>query len=95
MNFEPFLLGVIATASITASLFFLKFWRRTRDSLFFAFALAFFIEGINRTALLFVARPNEGSPWIYLVRLLAFLTILAAILHKNYGTNQRRETQES
>jgi hypothetical protein len=34
---------------------------------------------------LFLAKPNEGSPYIYIVRLLAFLLILAAILHKNYG----------
>ena len=80
-----FLLGVIATSSLTAGVFFLKFWRRTRDSLFLAFALAFIIEGLNRIAILTVAHPNEGSPWIYLIRLLAFLLILAAILKKNYG----------
>jgi uncharacterized membrane protein HdeD (DUF308 family) len=80
-----FLLGVIATTSMTAGIFFLKFWTKTRDPLFLAFACAFIIEGFNRAALLTVAHPNEGSPWIYLVRLLAFLLILAAILKKNYG----------
>jgi uncharacterized membrane protein HdeD (DUF308 family) len=80
-----FLLGVIATSSMTAGIFFLKFWKHTRDSLFLAFGLAFIIEGLNRIAVLTVAHPNEGSPWIYLVRLLAFLLILAAILRKNYG----------
>jgi uncharacterized membrane protein HdeD (DUF308 family) len=80
-----FLLGVIATSSITAGIFFLKFWKHTRDSLFLAFGLAFIIEGLNRMAVLTVSHPNEGSPWIYLVRLLAFLLILAAILRKNYG----------
>lgn len=83
-----FLLGVIATSSFTAGIFFLKFWKHTRDSLFLAFGLAFIIEGLNRTAVLTVANPNEGSPWIYLVRLLAFLLILAAILKKNYGGRQ-------
>jgi hypothetical protein len=82
---EAFLLGVIATSSLTASVFFLKFWRKTRDSLFLAFGMAFFVEGLNRCAVLFLAKPNEGSPYIYIVRLLAFLLILAAILHKNYG----------
>lgn len=80
-----FLLGVIATASLTAGVFFLKFWNRTRDSLFLAFGLAFVIEGMNRCAMLMLAKPNEGSPYIYGVRLLAFLIILGAILHKNYG----------
>jgi uncharacterized membrane protein HdeD (DUF308 family) len=82
---EAFLLGIIATSSLTAGFFFLKFWRKTRDSLFLAFGLAFFVEGLNRSAVLFLAKPNEGSPYIYIVRLLAFLLILAAILHKNYG----------
>ena len=57
----------------------------TRDFFFFAFAAFFFMEGANRVALLFFAHPNEGSPWIYLVRLFALLLILGAILHKNYG----------
>ncbi|MGH9727527.1 MAG: DUF5985 family protein [Candidatus Acidiferrales bacterium] len=82
---QGFLLGVIATTSLIAGVFFLKFWRDTRDSLFLAFAIAFIIEGLNRSAVLFAAQPNEGSPWIYLVRLFAFLLILAAIVKKNYG----------
>lgn len=81
----PFLLGVIATSWLIAGVFFFKFWRRTRDSLFLAFGLAFVIEALNRCAMLFLAKPNEGSPYIYGVRLLAFLLILAAILRKNYG----------
>jgi hypothetical protein len=80
---EGFLLGVIVTASLTAGAFFLRFWRQTRDILFLAFAAAFIIEGLNRIGFLFVERPNEGSPTIYLVRLIAFLLILAAIVRKN------------
>lgn len=81
----PFLLGVIAASWLIAGVFFLKFWRKTRDSLFLAFGLAFLIEGVNRCAMLSLEKPNEGSPYIYGVRLLAFLLILAAILRKNYG----------
>ncbi|MGH9516562.1 MAG: DUF5985 family protein [Terriglobales bacterium] len=82
---KEFLLGVIAALSFTAGLFFVRFWRETRDSFFWAFALFFMVEGVNRVALLFMSRPNEGSPWIYVVRLATLLIILAAILHKNYG----------
>jgi uncharacterized membrane protein HdeD (DUF308 family) len=85
---EGFLLGVITTASFVAGIFFLKFWRNTRDSFFLAFAASFLIEGLNRTAILFLDRPNEGSPWIYLVRLLAFLFLLGAIIKKNYGSGR-------
>jgi hypothetical protein len=83
---EGFLLGVIVTTSLTAGVFFLKFWRSTRDKLFLAFAVAFIIEGLNRIGFLFVPQPNEGSPTIYIVRLFAFLTIVAAIVSKNRGT---------
>lgn len=78
-----FLLGIIATASVTAGVFFLRFWRDTRDSLFLAFAIAFLIEGVNRSAMLLLSQPNEGSTWIYLIRFLAFLLILAGIINKN------------
>jgi uncharacterized membrane protein HdeD (DUF308 family) len=80
---DGFLLGIIVTASLAAALFFLKFWKRTRDGLFLAFGAAFLIEGVNRITFLFIEHPNEGSPWIYTVRLLAFLLILAAIVRKN------------
>lgn len=82
---DGFLLGVIATASVTSGFFFLKFWRTTHDSFFLAFAASFLIEGANRFAVLLVDKPSEGSPWTYFIRLLSLLLILAAILKKNYG----------
>jgi hypothetical protein len=82
---EGFLLGIIVTASLTAGGYFLKFWRRTGDQLFLAFAAAFIIEGLNRIGFLFVELPNEGSPIIYTVRFLAFMLILIAIVRKNRG----------
>lgn len=81
--FEGFLLGVIVTASLAASAFFLKFWRQTHDKLFLGFSAAFAIEGINRLAFLFLDNPNEGNPVIYTVRLFSYLLILAAIVNKN------------
>ena len=77
-----FLIGVIVTASFTASLFFLKFWRQTRDPLFLAFGAAFLIEGINRIPRPFVDHA-ESNPSTYVIRGFAFLLILAAILYKN------------
>lgn len=80
---DGFLLGIITTASLTAGAYFFKFWRQTRDVLFLAFSAAFIIEGINRITVLGLDRPNEGHPAIYLVRALAFLLILIAIINKN------------
>lgn len=82
---EGFLLGVIVTSSIVAAAFFWKFWRQTGDMLFLAFAAAFLVEGINRLSFLFIDSPNEGRPAIYVVRLVAFLLIVAAIVRKNWG----------
>lgn len=81
---EAFLLGVIATSSAVAGVFFLRFWKQTRDPFFLAFAASFLIEGLNRAAILFAAQPNQLSPWTYVIRLLSFLLILGAILRKNY-----------
>ena len=82
---KSFLLGVIAMAALTSGLFFLKFWRRTRDPLFLAFAVSFFIDAGNRTVVLNLPNPSEASPWTYIVRLLSFAIILAAVVQKNYG----------
>ena len=81
--FIGFFTGVIFTMQMVAALFFLKFWRDTKDVLFLAFAAAFLIEALNRLRFLFIEHPNEGNPSIYLVRLLAFMLIVAAILYKN------------
>lgn len=81
--FEGFLEGVIATTSLVAGLFFLRYWRDTRDTLFLAFSVAFSIEGINRTVRIFFVPPNEASPWVFIVRCFAFLIILAGIVNKN------------
>lgn len=80
---EGFLLGVIVTSSLVGGAFFLKFWGKTRDLLFLGFAAAFLIEGINRLAFLSLDEPNEGTPFVYTVRLFSYLLILAAIIHKN------------
>jgi uncharacterized membrane protein HdeD (DUF308 family) len=85
---EGFLLGIIVTCSLAAGAFFVKFWRRTHDLLFLAFAISFIVEGLNRIAFLWIDKPNEGSPTIYVVRLLAFLLILAAIVWKNRKHNR-------
>ena len=84
---EGFIVGVIFTASLTASLLFFKFWTRTRNVLFLAFAFAFLMESCNRLSLLFNSTPNESSPWYYFTRMTAFLLIIAAILKNNYSSS--------
>ena len=83
------LLGAVAMGSAIAGLLFLRFWRDGRDRLFLLFALSFFLQAVNRVALALTERPNEGSPWHYGVRLVAYLLIIVAILDKNRQTQAK------
>lgn len=77
------LVGGIATASIIAGLFFFRFWRSTRDRFFVFFALSFWIDGINRLVLWLWVGPNEDAPGYYVIRVIAYGLIIAAIVDKN------------
>jgi Fe2+ transport system protein B len=68
-----------------AGLMFLRHWTRTRERLFLFFAAAFFTMAANRLALVVLGEGQEGTTWVYLVRLAAFLLILIAIVEKNRG----------
>jgi len=79
------LIGAIAMASLIAGVFFLRFWRDTKDVFFLFFAASFILEAANRAALGLSPDPNEGSPLFYFVRLVSFLLIVVAIIKKNRG----------
>lgn len=80
-----FLLGFIAACSLVAGLFFLRFWRSTRDVLFLAFAVFFVIQGGSTAVVGSLSQPNEGSLWLFLLRLLSILVVFGAIVWKNSG----------
>lgn len=84
-----FISGGIVMACLVAGLFFLRFWRETRDRFFVFFALAFWSLGVNRLALAFTAETYEARSLFYLVRLLAFGLILIAIVDKNRARHQQ------
>jgi uncharacterized membrane protein len=86
MTLYDFLSGAVALGFATCGLFFLRFWRRTREELFLAFALAFFLLGLGQTVLALANIPTEERGSIYLLRLAAFLLILVAIYRKNRQT---------
>lgn len=78
-----FIRGAVAMGFLVASAFFFRFWRESRDRLFALFALAFLLICTNRILLMAMHEDHENSPALYLVRLLAFLIILTAIIDKN------------
>lgn len=78
--------GAITMGFLVAALFFLRFWRTTRDALFLAFAFAFFLLGAGQALLTFADVGDEDRSWLFLVRLAAFVGIFLAIWRKNRTT---------
>jgi hypothetical protein len=88
---NDFLSGVLVTGYAVIGLFFLRFWKQSRDRLVLFFALAFCMLAVQRLALTvslpFALFQNEegaeGHLAFYLMRLAAYVLILLAILDKN------------
>ena len=78
-----FMAGAIVMGFAVSGLFFLNFWRRTHEELFLAFTGAFWLLGLGQALLTFSHVPLEERSWLYLLRLAAFVLILAAIWRKN------------
>jgi hypothetical protein len=84
-----FINGLLSAGFLVAALFFLRFWRRTRDGLFGAFAAAFVLLAIAQPIPMLTGVPDESQAPIYLLRLAAFLLIIWAILRKNLRSGSR------
>ncbi len=80
---DGLLVGVIVSLALTASLFFLKFWRVAHDQLFLAFAAVFAVEGVTRLYGLYTSTPTDRVPLMYAVRLAAYLFLIACIVVRN------------
>ena len=78
-----FLSGATVMGFGLAGLFFLRFWTRTRDQLFLAFTISFWLLGLSQALLTFSDVPVEERTPLYLLRLAAFLLILVAVWRKN------------
>jgi len=81
--FQAIMSGAILMGYGVCALFFLRFWRATRDRLFAAFSAAFWVLALQRLALGLVEPLEEWRTGLYSFRLLAFLLIIGAILDKN------------
>lgn len=78
-----FFQGICAMAASATGLVFLRFWRDTRDRLFAFFAIGFWLLGASY-ALLGVVNPSaENRPYVYALRLIAFVLIISGIVDKN------------
>lgn len=75
--------GAMAMGYLLPGLFFFRFWKETSDRLFLIFGLAFTLLAVQRTMLTLLASTPSAHIYLYAIRLLAFLLILAAIVDKN------------
>ena len=82
---DIFIAGIITMGFLTASGFFLRFWRRTRDPLFLAFGAAFILLALNQAIASLTTLGRDEVGWVWLLRLAAFCIIIGAIAWKNFG----------
>lgn len=75
--------GILVTEYATIALFFLKFWRTSRDRLFLMFSVAFAVLAVQRLAIALTREILEHQAPLYLMRLAAFIVIIVAIVDKN------------
>lgn len=75
--------GALAALAFVIGLFFWRYWRSSGDRLFVFFTAAFWLLGINWGALATMAPATEVRPYLYLLRLGAFILIAVAIIDRN------------
>jgi hypothetical protein len=75
--------GALATACWVAGLFFLKFWRVSKDRFFLFFLLAFWVLSLNWIVLIVEQPILESRQDAYVIRLLAFVLIIVGVVDKN------------
>ena len=78
-----FLNGMILMGWTIVGLFFRQFWRTSHDRFFALFGAAFWLFAVERLLISLVDPDTDYRPYVYLVRLIAFLLILGAIIDKN------------
>jgi peptidoglycan/LPS O-acetylase OafA/YrhL len=89
-----FLSGAVTMGYLIAAGFFTRFWRKTGERLFIAFAVAFALLALNQGLAQWLGAADERVAYTYLLRVLGFVLILAAIVDKNLaqgGTKRDRK----
>jgi hypothetical protein len=84
-----FLFGAVTMGFLVAAGFFARFWRDTGDRLFVAFAVAFALLALNQALAQWLGAADERVAYTYLLRVLGFVLILAAIIDKNLTARRR------
>ena len=78
-----FIAGLVTMGFAVGGAFFLRFWSRTGDSLFLIFAIAFWLLALNQGLAAVYEYGREELGLVYLLRVAAFVLIIAGIVAKN------------
>lgn len=101
MNGADFLNGISVATFAASGVFFLKFWKASRDRFYLLFTAACWLLSFERVVLFFVhdaaasirSALTEASSWVYLFRLAAFAAILMAVVGRNKSKIYRRGSE--
>jgi Kef-type K+ transport system membrane component KefB len=83
-----FLSGMITAGFLVAALFFFRFWKRTGDSLFAIFGISFLLFAAGQSISVSFDFLQDDKTWVYVLRLVGFVLLLAAIARKNVGKSK-------
>ena len=78
-----FLSGCVSFGFLIGALFFLRFWKKTSDRLFLAFAIAFALMSLNQVLAQLIGAADERVGYTYILRVMGFVIILGGITDKN------------
>jgi hypothetical protein len=78
-----FLQSVSAALAGVSGLLLYRFWRESRDALFLFFSAGFWVMALSWALLAVFAPTGEARPFIYAMRLFAFLLIITGMIQKN------------
>jgi uncharacterized protein DUF5985 len=84
-----FFAGALTMTYILAAAYFVRFWRRAGERLFMAFGIAFGLLAVNQFAIALIGAADERGNYAYLLRVIAFLLIVAAIVDKNLAGKRK------
>ncbi|MBY0308348.1 MAG: hypothetical protein K2Q09_06375 [Phycisphaerales bacterium] len=76
--------GALTLGGLVIGLFFLRFWRRSKEGLFLSFCVAFWLLALN-WLLVALIRGDEAQSALYTLRLTAFGVIIWGVWRKNRG----------
>jgi Family of unknown function (DUF5985) len=84
------LLGAVIMGDVIVALFFVRYWKLTRDRFFLFFAASFVAIAVSRVVVDEGLPPFGYEPFGYMIRILSYLFMIAGILYKNTGVRTSR-----